>query len=83
MFAQPTKLMKYKVVPFNAAVSSGQAASQIASQVESIITREVDAGWEYVGVHQLQTFRAGSAGCFGLGATPPSTTTTEFVVFRQ
>lgn len=75
--------MKYKVVPFSASVSSTQSGAQIASEIENIITREVAGGWEYVGVHQLQTFKAGSAGCFGLGATPPTTVTTEFVVFRQ
>ena len=75
--------MKYKVVPFSASVSSTQNASHIASQVESIIASHASSGWEYVGVHQLQTFKAGSSGCFGLGATPPTTITTEFVVFRQ
>jgi hypothetical protein len=75
--------MKYKVVPFSAAISNTQDASHIASQVESIISREAAAGWEYINVTQLQTFKAGSSGCFGLGATPPITITTEFVVFRQ
>lgn len=75
--------MKYKVVPFSAAVSSTQDASTIAAQVEGIISSHASGGWEYVGVHQLQTFQAGSAGCFGLGATPPRTITSEFVVFRQ
>ena len=75
--------MTYKVVPFNAAVSSTQDASHLASQVEGIISSYAATGWEYVGVHQLQTFKAGSGGCFGLGATPPTTITTEFVVFRQ
>lgn len=75
--------MQYKVVPFSAAVSSTQDASHVASQIESIISSHTSSGWEYVGVHQLQTFKAGSSGCFGLGATPPTTITTEFVVFRQ
>ncbi len=75
--------VQYKVVPFSAAVSSTQDSSHLASQVESIISSYAASGWEYVGVHQLQTFKAGSNGCFGLGATPPTTITTEFVVFRQ
>ena len=75
--------MTYKVVPFSAAVSSTQDASHLASQVEGIISSYTSSGWEYVGVHQLQTFKAGSSGCFGLGATPPTTITTEFIVFRQ
>lgn len=75
--------MKYKVVPFSAAVSNTQDASHLVSQVEDIISTNASNGWEYVGVNQLQTFKAGSNGCFGLGATPPVTITTEFIVFRQ
>jgi hypothetical protein len=75
--------MQYKVVPFSASVASTQDASHVASQVESIISSNATNGWEYVDVHQLQTFKAGSSGCFGLGATPPTTITTEFVVFRH
>jgi hypothetical protein len=75
--------LRYKVVPFNATVSSSQDAAHLASQIESIISSHAASGWEYVGVHQLQTFRAGSSGCFGLGATPPTSITTEFLVFRR
>ena len=74
---------RYKVVPFSAAVSSTQDPSYLASQVEGIISSYVSSGWEYVDVHQLQTFKAGSNGCIGLGATPPTSITTEFVVFRR
>ena len=75
--------MKYKVVPFAAAVGNLEDASHLASQVEEIISSNASNGWEYVGVHQLQTFKAGSGGCFGFGATPSTTITSEFVVFRQ
>jgi hypothetical protein len=75
--------MKYKVVPFSAAISSTQNAAHLIAEVENIISRETAAGWEYVNVTQLQTFRSGSAGCFGIGATPGQTITTEFIVFRQ
>ena len=75
--------MQYKVVPFAAAVANNQNATAIASHIESIIGSYTSSGWEYVGIHQLQTFKAGSAGCFGFGATPAITITTEFVVFRQ
>jgi hypothetical protein len=74
---------RYKVVPFSAAVSSNEGPSHLASQVEGVISSHASSGWEYVGVHQLQTFKAGSSGCFGLGATPSTSITTEFVVFRR
>lgn len=75
--------MTYKVVPFNAALGNLEDASHLAAQIEGIISSHAADGWEYVGVHQLQTFKAGSSGCFGLGATPPTTVATEFVVFRK
>jgi hypothetical protein len=75
--------MIYKVVPFTAAVSNTQDSSHLASQIEGIISTLASSGWEYVGVHQLQTFKAGSSGCFGFGATPSTIITTEFIVFRQ
>jgi hypothetical protein len=73
----------YKVVPFNAALSNTENASHLAAQVEGIIATHASDGWEYVSVHQLQTFKAGSSGCFGLAATPPTTVATEFIVFRK
>lgn len=76
-------IRRYKVVPFSAAVSSHEDPSHLAAQVEGIISSYASRGWEYVGVHQLQTFKAGSSGCFGLGATQPTSITTEFVVFRR
>jgi hypothetical protein len=73
----------YKVVPFNAVLSNAQDASHLAAQIEGLISDNASAGWEYVSVHQLQTFKAGSSGCFGLGAAPPTTVATEFIVFRK
>lgn len=81
--AWPSTSPQYKVVPFSAAVASAQSGSALAAEVERIILSQTASGWEYVGVHQLQTVVAGSSGCFGLGATPPTTTTSEFVVFRR
>jgi hypothetical protein len=76
--------MTYKVVPFSAALSNTEDASHLAAQVESIISSYGSDGWDYVGIHQLQTFKAGSSGCFGLiGATPPVTVAIEFIVFRK
>jgi hypothetical protein len=75
--------MKYKVVPFSAALSNEQDSSHLAGHVEKVISSQTDGGWEFVTISQLQTFKAGSAGCFGIGATPPTTITSEFIVFRQ
>lgn len=73
----------YKVVPFSATLTSTQDASAVASNLENLISQYTSMGWDYVGVHQVQSFRAGSNGCFGIGGSQPTTITTEFVVFRQ
>ena len=75
--------MQYKVVPFAAAISNTGDGSQLASQVEGIISSQASSGWEFVGVYQIQTFKAGSNGCFGFGATAPATINSEFIVFRH
>jgi hypothetical protein len=79
---QPSN-MHYKVVPFSASIGNTQNSSAVASQIESLISSYTSSGWEFVAVHQLETYKAGSNGCFGLGATPPMTLTTEFIIFRQ
>ena len=75
--------MRYQVVPFAAAVANDQDATRIAAKLEALIQTQANAGWEYVGVHQLQTFKAGTNGCFGFFAKHPETITSEFVVFKQ
>lgn len=77
--------VQHKVVPFAAAVAHNQGVSHLATQLESLIASYAGSGWEYVGFHQIQTFKAGTAGCFGttFGAVAPTTITMEFVVFRK
>lgn len=77
--------IQYKVVPFAAAVAFNQNASHLATQLETLITENASSGWEYVGFHQIQTFKTGTGGCFGssFGSVAPTTITMEFVVFRK
>lgn len=75
--------MKYKVVPFTANISSTDGASTAASQLETLIASNAAQGWEYVRLEQVDTYVAGTNGCFGLGATPSRTTSISMAVFRQ
>jgi hypothetical protein len=75
--------MNYKVVPFTASISNKDDASAAATQLEGLIGTQVAAGWEYVRLEQVDTYVAGSNGCFGLGATPARNTSIAMAVFRK
>ena len=75
--------MTYKVVPFTASISQSDSASAAASQLEDLIGSHTSAGWEYVRLEHVDTFVAGSSGCFGLGATPGQNTSIAMAVFRK
>lgn len=75
--------MDYKVVPFKASIGSSDDALAAASQLESLIGSHASSGWEYVRLEQVDTFVAGSSGCFGFGATPGRNTSIAMVVFRK
>jgi hypothetical protein len=75
--------MEYRVVPFSADVSSHQGGPAAASDLQSLINSEASNGWEFVDFEQVQTYKAGSSGCFGtsIGATEPETFTVTMVIF--
>lgn len=75
--------MTYKVVPFTANISSTDDASAAATQLEGLVNTHAAGGWEYVRLETVDTFIAGSNGCFGLGATPSRNTSIAMVVFRK
>lgn len=75
--------MEYRVVPFSADVRSHQGGSDAASDLQSLINSEASDGWEFVDFEQVQTYKAGSSGCFGIGATEPETFTVTMVIFRR
>lgn len=75
--------MDYKVKPFIAKVSSSGSSSDVASQVESFIRQETSDGWEFVSCGNIDTQIAGNSGCFGIGATPASSTSTMVLVFKK
>lgn len=75
--------LTYKVVPFVASVNSLQGAETAAQQLESLIASWAGQGWKYVRMEQVETYIAGSAGCFGLGAQPGRMVAFSMVVFAH
>lgn len=75
--------MNYKVKPFIVKVSSNGSPSDVASQVESFINQETSDGWEFVSCGNIDVQIAGTSGCFGMGATPSSSTSTMVLVFKK
>ncbi len=73
----------YRVVPFVASIGMGQGSQQAAAQLEALIKSWSDEGWEYVRLENVETYVAGSAGCFGIGATPAQVVSYSMAVFKQ
>jgi len=68
--------MDYKIVPFN------QVADP-AAELKRIIDSETGNGYRYAGHEYNDKMQPGSSGCFGIGATPPTTVHVGFVVFEK
>ena len=75
--------MEYKVIPFKASIGNAEGADAAASQLQTLIAAQASGGWDYVRLEQVDTFVAGSSGCFGIGATPGVNTSIAMAVFRK
>lgn len=75
--------MQYKVVPFVASVGTQEGSAAAAGQLEELINEMAGQGWEYVSLESVETYVAGSKGCFGIGATPGVATSFSMAVFRK
>lgn len=75
--------MNYKVKPFIAKVGNKGSSADVASQVESFINQETSDGWEFVSCGNIDTQISGTSGCFGIGATPASSTSIMVLVFKK
>lgn len=68
--------MSFKVVPFS-------QSQNPATELENIIKTQEASGYRYVNHQYSDKLQPGSAGCFGIGATPASTIHVGFVVFEK
>lgn len=75
--------MEYKVLPFIAQVSNKGNSTDVANQVSSFINQETSDGWEFVSCGNIDTQISGTNGCFGIGATPASSTSIMVLVFKR
>jgi hypothetical protein len=66
----------YKVVPFH-------PSDDVPGLLQRIIDSEAINGWKYVNHQYSDKLKPGSAGCFGIGATPDSTVHIGFVIFEK
>jgi hypothetical protein len=73
----------YKVVSFQASISSTGSGQDVAAALQRAIDQEATSGWEFIQIQELTTFVAGSSGCFGLGATPGTTTSMAVLIFKR
>jgi hypothetical protein len=73
----------YKVVSFQASISNTGSGQDVAAALQRAIDLEATSGWEFVQIQELTTFVSGNSGCFGLGATPGTTTSMAVLIFRR
>ena len=73
----------YKVVSFQASISSTGSGQDVAAALQRAIDQEATSGWDFVQIQELTTFVAGTSGCFGLGATPGTTTSMAVLIFKR
>jgi hypothetical protein len=76
-------MTQFSVVPFVASVGNRSNSEDVARQLESLINAKATEGWEYIRLESVETNVAGSNGCFGLGATPATSTIVSVVVFAR
>ena len=75
--------MEYKVKPFVVKINNNGNSTDVANQVEAAINQETTAGWEFVSCGNIDTEISGSNGCFGIGATPATSTSIMVLVFKK
>jgi hypothetical protein len=76
--------MQYKVIPFVAAVGADEnAAAGAAAQLEALVGKMANEGWDYVRLEQVETHIEANPGCFGIGATPARNISLSMAVFRK
>ena len=75
--------MTHKVILFKAAIGNADNPSMAAKQLEDLISANAAEGWEYVRLESVDTFVAGTNGCFGFGAEPSRSVSIAMAVFRR
>lgn len=76
--------MEYKVVPFTATLDQKkETTSVVADQLEKLIAKYNDLGWQYIRLESVSTYVQPDSGCFGIGAKPGHMAAYQMVVFSK
>lgn len=75
--------MEYMVRSISPSLTEAGDKTIVANQIQEVIQKFTDEGWEYVGIEHLSTYVHGSKGCFGFGATPGRNITVQLIIFRR
>lgn len=74
--------MEYKVVPFTGNLNQNETINAVAEQLERVIEKYTNQGWEYVRLESVSTYVQPETGCFGNGK-PGYITGYQMVVFSR
>lgn len=76
--------MEYKVVPFVATLDQKkETIGVVANQLEKLIERYTNDGWNYIRLESVSTYVQPDPGCFGIGAKPGHMSSYQMVVFSK
>lgn len=75
--------MTYKVVPFSAKITRDDSTASVANQIQTIVDNMNNSGWDYMRMETVQTWVAGTNGCFGIGAQPGFNTMFNVLIFQK
>jgi hypothetical protein len=76
--------MEYKVVPFVATLDQKkETTGVVANQLEKLIERYTNDGWDYIRLESVSTYVQADPGCFGIGAKPGHMSSYQMVVFSK
>lgn len=76
--------MEYKVVPFVATLDQKkETTAVVANQLEKLIERYTNDGWDYIRLESVSTYVQPDPGCFGIGAKPGHMSSYQMVVFSK
>jgi hypothetical protein len=75
--------MEYRVIPFTASLTQKDSAAKAAAQLEALIAQQAAEKWEYVRLESVETFVAGTGGCFSTAENGPKTISISMAVFKR
>jgi len=76
--------MEYKVVPFTATLhQKKETTNVVANQLENLIQKFTEQGWEYIRLESVSTYVQPDNGCFGFGGKPGYMASYQMIVFSK